>query len=326
VVLPFRDAGKPFADSLESIRRQSLDDFECVLIDHGSVDDSRRLAEQTCRADDRFRLVAAEGSFVDALNAGIRATRAPLIARMDADDIAHPRRLERQLAVFDAAPSLGIVSCLVSCFAEHRLGDGMRRYEQWLNELCRPEEIRDALFIESPLVHPSVVLSRAALEAVGGYRDTGGPEDYDLWMRLLLRGYDATKVPEVLLQWRDSSRRLTRVDPRYARQRFFETKLRHFPTFLPKDRPVQIWGTGPTGRKWGHALQRSGYVVRRFVDIDPRRIGRRKCGAPIEAPSELHAADGLVLAAVGVLGARKEIESFLQERGMRPWNEYVAVA
>jgi glycosyltransferase involved in cell wall biosynthesis len=325
-VLPFRDAGGPLADSLASIRRQSLDDFECVLIDHGSVDASRRLAEETCRADHRFRLVAAEGSFVDALNTGIRATHAPLIARMDADDIAHPQRLERQVAMFDATPSVGIVSCLVSCFAAPRLGDGMRRYEQWLNELCAPEEIRNALFIESPLVHPSVLLSRAALDAVGGYTETGGPEDYDLWLRLLLHGYRAAKVREVLLQWRDSSSRLTRVDPRYARQRFFETKLRHFPTFLPKDRPVQIWGTGPTGRKWGHALKRLGYTVRRFVDIDPRRIGRKKCGAPIEAPSQLRATDGLILAAVGVLGARQEIESFLQERGMRPWNDYIVVA
>ena len=296
------------------------------MIDHGSVDASRRLAEETCRSDNRFRLVAAEGSFANALNTGVRATHAPLIARMDADDIAHPTRLERQVAAFAATPSLSIVSCLVSCFAEHRLGDGMRRYERWLNQLRTPEEIRDALFVESPLAHPSVVLSRTALDAVGGYRETDGPEDYDLWMRLLLHGYEAAKVPEVLLQWRDSARRLTRIDPRYTRQRFFETKLEHFPTLLPNHRPVQIWGTGPTGRKWGHALQRLGFTIRRFAEIDPRRVGRKKCGAPIEAPSQLRAEDGLILAAVGLLGARAQIESYLQERGMRPWKDYVAVA
>jgi hypothetical protein len=176
------------------------------------------------------------------------------------------------------------------------------------------------------LAHPSVVLSRTAFEAVGGYRESTGPEDYDLWMRLLLSGHRAVKIPEVLLQWRDSSARLTRVDPRYARQRFFDTKLRHFPTLLPPDRSVQIWGTGPTGRKWGHALQRLGYRIRRFVDIDPNRIGRKKCGAPIEAPSELRADDGLILAAVGLLGARAEIERYLQDRGLRPWENYIAVA
>jgi hypothetical protein len=245
---------------------------------------------------------------------------------MDADDIAHSQRLERQVAAFDAATSPSIVSCLVSCFAEHPLGEGMRRYAQWLNKLRTPDEIRDGLFVESPLAHPSVVLSRTALDAVGGYQETGGPEDYDLWMRLLLRGYKAAKVRQVLLQWRDSSRRLTRIDPRYARQRFFDTKVRYFPTLLPKDRPVQIWGTGPTGRKWGHALQRLGYTIRRFADIDPTRIGRRKCGAPIEAPSQLRAEDGFILAAVGLLGARAEIESYLQERGMRPWKDYIAVA
>jgi hypothetical protein len=325
-VLPFRNAGDHFAAALASVRQQSLVDFECVLIDHGSVDTSRRIAEETCRIDERFHLVRAEGSFVDALNQGVGATHAPLIARMDADDIAHPRRLALQVAAFDSTPALSIVSCLVSCFAEDRLGDGMRRYEMWLNALRTPEEIRDALFIESPLAHPSVVLSRAAFEAVGGYRETDGPEDYDLWMRLLLNGHRAVKIPEVLLRWRDSSTRLTRGDPRYARQRFFETKIRHFPALLPRDRPVQIWGTGPTGRKWGHALQRLGYSIRRFVDIAPSRIGRKKCGAPIEAPSQLRAEDGLILAAVGLLGARAEMERYLQDRGLRPWKNYVAVA
>lgn len=325
-MLPFRDAGPHFADALASLRRQSLEDFECVLVDHESADASRRMAEETCRADGRFRVARAAGSFVDALNRGVGSTDAPLIARMDADDIADPRRLELQVAAFDAAPSLGVVGCLVSCFAHRRLGDGMRRYERWLNELRTPEEIREAVFVESPLAHPSVVLSRAALDAVGGYRDTDGPEDYDLWLRLLLNGYQARKVPRVLLRWRDSPQRLTRVDPRYARQRFFETKLRHFPSLLPKDRPVQIWGTGPTGRKWGHALRRLGYTIRRFADIDPSRVGRRKCGAPIEAPSQLRAEDGLVLAAVGLLGARAEIEAHLRSRGMRPWKDYVAVA
>lgn len=326
MVLPFRDAGSFLAEALASLRRQSLVDFECVLVDHDSADTSRALAEATCRIDGRFRLVTASGTFVDALNTGVRSTRAPLIARMDADDIADPRRLEMQVAAFESTPSLGVVSCLVSCFAEGHLGDGMRRYERWLNELRTPEQIRDALFIESPMAHPTVVLSRTAFDAVGGYRETGGPEDYDLWMRLLLRGYRASKVPEVLLHWRDSGCRLTRIDPRYARRRFFETKVRHFPTLLATHRPIQIWGTGPTGRKWGHALRRLGYTIRRFVDIDPGRIGRRKCGAPIEAPSQLRAEDGLVLAAVGLLGARAEIESYLRGRGMRPWKDYVAVA
>ena len=104
----------------------------------------------------------------------------------------------------------------------------MRRYATWLNALCTPDAIRDALFVESPIAHPTAVITRAALDGVGGYRDTGGPEDYDLWLRLLLAGHRAAKVPEVLLSWRDSPRRLSRVDPRYHRRRFFATKVEHF--------------------------------------------------------------------------------------------------
>jgi hypothetical protein len=68
---------------------------------------------------------------------------------------------------------LSVISCLVECFHATGVGGGMRRYEQWLNALCTPDAIRAALFIESPIAHPSAMIRRAALESVGGYRDTG---------------------------------------------------------------------------------------------------------------------------------------------------------
>jgi hypothetical protein len=71
------------------------------------------------------------------------------------------------------------------------------------------------LFVESPLVHPSVMARAAALRALGGYRVFDGPEDYDLWLRAHAAGLRFAKLSEVLLDWRDSPRRLTRRDPRY---------------------------------------------------------------------------------------------------------------
>lgn len=202
----------------------------------------------------------------------------------------------------------------------------MRRYVRWSNSLVTPEQIRNALFVEAPLVHPSVVIARGALEAVGGYRDLGLPEDYELWMRLILSGYRAAKVPEVLLDWRDSPRRLTRTDPRYDASRFLATKLRYLPAVIPAPRPIQIWGAGPIGRRWARELRGLGYEIRRFVDVDPRKLGRRLRGVPVEPPSVLHTRDGFVLAAVGTPGAREQIEAALAARGLRPWLDHLAVA
>jgi glycosyltransferase involved in cell wall biosynthesis len=325
VIVPFRDAAATLPAALESLRGQTLAAFECVLVDHGSTDASRAYACDAARRDPRFRLIAANGAFAAALNRGVAAARAPLIARFDADDLAHPRRLERQCGLLDSDPSLALASCLVECFPAADLQPGMRRYERWLNGLRTPEAIRNALFVESPLVHPSIVVRRAALDAVGGYREFDGPEDYDLWLRLLLAGYDAAKVPEVLHYWRESPRRLSRVDTRYRRRRFLLTKLHHFPTAVPPGTPLQIWGAGVTGRSWARHLQARGYRVQRLIDVDAHRWGRRIAGVEVHPPHAPERRHGFLLAAAGAVGARACLENWLRQCGLRPWSDYLAV-
>jgi glycosyltransferase involved in cell wall biosynthesis len=326
VVLPFRNAAATIREAVDSIRGQSLERFECILVDHRSEDASATVARGVARRDPRFRVVRADGSFVDALNRGVAEACAPLIARMDADDISLPARLERQVEALGGDPRLGLVSCLVECFATAPLAGGMKRYETWINGVTTERQIRDALFVESPLPHPSVTFRRSEFDRAGGYRDTGGPEDYDLWLRMILGGTRARKIPAALLRWRDSPTRLSRDHRRYDKRRFFETKLRHFPKAVPPTTPVQFWGTGPTARRWARNLRESGYEIRRFVDVVVERVGRTVQGLTVEPPTAIDRADGFVLAAVGLLGAREIIERDLQQRGLQPSRDYLAVA
>lgn len=326
VVLPFRNAQETILEAVDSIRSQSLERFECILVDHQSEDASATVARGVASRDPRFRIVRAEGSFVDALNRGVSEASAPLIARMDADDISLPERLERQVTALEEDPQLGLVSCLVDCFADAPLAGGMKRYQGWINAVVTEQQVRNALFVESPLPHPSVMFRRTALERAGGYCDTGGPEDYDLWLRMILGGTRARKIPAALLRWRDSPTRLSREDRRYDKRRFFETKLRHFPNAVPPTTPVQFWGTGPTARRWARHLRKSGYEVRRFVDVVEERVGRTVHGLTVDPPSAIERDDGFVIAAVGLLGAREIIERNLQRRGFLPSRDYLAVA
>ena len=324
-VLPFRNAATTLHEALDSIAAQSLADFECVLVDHDSHDGSAELARDFAAQDRRFLIVGSGGSFVDALNLGVRQSRAPLIARMDADDLAHPMRLEAQVAElreFD----LDLVSCLVDCFPRSELAGGMRRYEDWINGIVSEDEIRAALFVESPLPHPTTLFRRAVFDRAGGYLDTDGPEDYDLWLRMLLGGARAQKVARPLLRWRDSPARLSRTDPRYGKDRFFATKLRHFANAVPRSLPLQLWGAGPTGRRWLRRLRQQGYEIGRIVDSIERQIGRTVQGMTVEPPAALRREDGLIIAAVGLLGARAIMEEELRERDFHPLRDYIAVA
>src|SRR5690606_24435607 len=122
---------------------------------------------------------------VAALEAGRAACGGELIARMDADDVAHPARLAEQVAALDADPELAGLGCNVAMFPRRRVGQGMELYVRWLNGLADPAAVERERFVESPLVHPAALIRAAALEAVGGYVERGWPEDYDLWLRLL---------------------------------------------------------------------------------------------------------------------------------------------
>lgn len=326
IVLPFRDAAATLAAALDSLAAQTLTDWECLLIDDGSSDGSLEIARARAAADTRWRLLSGGSGLVDALNRGLAAARAPLVARMDADDLALPERLTRQAAMLAEDPSLTVVSCLVEAFPDTQVTDGMRRYVAWLNRLISPQAIRDALFVESPIAHPSAMLRRDALLAIGGYRPVDGPEDYDLWLRLLLDGGRAAKVPAVLLRWRESAARLSRVDPRCHRRGFLATKLAHLPRVLTPGSPVQICGAGPTGRLWARTLAAHGYAVRRFYDVVPNRWGRLIEGVRVDHPDALERRDGFLLAASGTPGARAHIEAWLADNGLQPWRDYLAIA
>lgn len=321
VLLPVRDAAPWLEPCLRSLRRQTLRDFEVVAVDDGSSDGSLRILQEWAERDPRLHVISTPPrGLVAALNTGLAACRAPLVARMDADDAAHPERLELQLSVLERDPKVDVVACGVRHVPVHRVGEGLRRYEAWLNGLQDHEAVLRERFVESPIAHPAAVVRRRSLEEVGGWRDPGWPEDYDLWLRLAQSGAVFAKVPRVLYFWRDHGRRLTRRHARYTKEAFLRAKA-HFLARGPLRHAARtvVWGAGPTGRRLARALEREGVKPAAFVDIDPRLRGRTRRGVPVLDPEELPAwlvSGAVVLAAVASRGAREAIRSRLAAMGL----------
>ena len=108
VLMPVFNAERYVGEAIESILCQSFADFEVVVIDDGSTDDSPNILAGLAARDSRLRVLRQGNSgVVAALNRGLKDCRAPLVARMDADDVAHPERLEQQLAFMKANPEIG---------------------------------------------------------------------------------------------------------------------------------------------------------------------------------------------------------------------------
>jgi len=331
VLLPVRDAGPYLEECIASLERQTLAGFEVVAVDDGSADGSGDALDEWAARDERVGVVHQPPSgLVAALNAGLERCRAPLVARMDGDDICHPRRFELQAKALAERSDVGVVSCLVRHFPRHEVGEGFRIYEGWLNSLVTPEAIARERFVESPVAHPSAMVRREVLEAAGGYRDFGGPEDYDLWLRLLERGVEIAKIERYLYFWREHGDRLTRVDGRYSVENFLRCKARYLLSGpLNGVRRVVVWGAGQTGRRLSKHLLRGGAPLEYFVDIDPEKIGRSLRGVPIIGVGELPGLLGegtVVLAAVASRGARALIRGQLDAMGLVEGNRYWCVA
>jgi glycosyltransferase involved in cell wall biosynthesis len=309
------------------MRRQTCQEWELLLLDDGSTDDSPELIDSLAREEPRIRPVHLPHRGIAAtLNAGIERATGRYIARMDADDVSHARRLALQKACLEERPDICAVGCMIRIFPRKEASLGMLAYEGWLNSVVTPEQIAREIFVESPLVHPSVLMRREALEAVEGYRGEG-PEDYDLWLRLHARGMRFAKVPQVLFCWMDRPDRVTRRSPSYSREAFRECKARHLATRLGKDRKVVLAGNREA-KHLAAALEKAGLRVMGYADVSPKRIGTVWEGKPVVGYEDLPVRyDGcMLLAAVGSWGVRDTIRRQLESLGYREPEEFLCIA
>lgn len=328
VVMPVRDAAQTIEAAVDSIRSQSWPRWELVAVDDGSSDATPHLLARMSQCDSRLTIISPGAvGLVRALQLGCEAARGTFIARMDADDLAASDRLMRQMRVMLADDRIGLVGAGVADFGAE-VGAGRQRYSAWLNSLRSHAAIVRNMFVECPVAHPTFLLRRSALEAVGGYRDHGWPEDYDLVLRLYLGGWRFGVAPgRPLVFWRDWPGRLSRTDERYSAERFRACKMYHLMQtgWLAVRQRIIQWGAGREGKAWlrGYPRDRRPSQV---VEVNPKKIGRRIHGVPVIAPEDLPPpGETALIVAVGVEGARDEIRCWLAHRGWREGRDYLFV-
>lgn len=196
--MPFRDAAATLAAAVESIRSQSLERWELLCVDDGSRDESADLADRLARGDGRIRILRLPRVGISvALNHAIGEAQGELVARMDADDVSLPRRLEIQSARLEADESLAAVGgAYVSV-------DALGREWKTHHPPSDPAVVARALERSNCLCHPAMLIRRTALDRFPGpYRGQFQlAEDYDLWLRMV-EWCRIGNVTEVVLRYR----------------------------------------------------------------------------------------------------------------------------
>jgi glycosyltransferase involved in cell wall biosynthesis len=202
VLMPVHNAEPYLARAVDSILGQTFAEFEFLIIDDGSTDRSRATLERYAAREPRIHLVSRPNTgYTIALNELLGLARGEFVARMDADDVALPHRLAHQVAFLRQHPD---VVCVGS--AVHFIDAAGRLLRAGHPGMEHEEILKRALAGDCALNHPSVLMRRAALVSVGGYRPEFEPaEDLDLWLRLGEVGRLAT-LSEVLMQYRQHAR------------------------------------------------------------------------------------------------------------------------
>jgi glycosyltransferase involved in cell wall biosynthesis len=200
VVMPVHNALPFLSESIRSILAQTLTDFEFVILDDASTDGSvELLGEWSCR-DRRIRIHESKKRLgVSASsNTVVSKARAPIVARMDADDIAHPDRLKRQWEILENHPEIDVIGTL--CNGINTGGQVVRPRDRW--RLLRRS-------IRVPFPHGSAMFRREIFDRVGGYdENSDGGEDQDLFSRMAACGRVVT-LPDVLYSYRYHSNNAT---------------------------------------------------------------------------------------------------------------------
>jgi glycosyltransferase involved in cell wall biosynthesis len=191
---------------VQSILQQDFTDFEFLILNDGSTDNSGTILQGLAEKDSRIRLIERENrGLVASLNELIAAAKSPLLARMDSDDIAMPSRFSTQIAYLAEYPEIGILGSNTHDIDEIGLIIGATD-----DYPLDPIKARTLLKDGPPVCHPSVMMRTALVRKLGGYRPAfRHAEDYDLWLRASLHA-DIANLPQRLLLYRRSPQQISR--------------------------------------------------------------------------------------------------------------------
>jgi glycosyltransferase involved in cell wall biosynthesis len=180
ILMPVRNGERWLETALASVAAQTVRDFELVVVDNGSTDRTPAILVQACSGDERIVTIAEpQPGISSALNTGLGIARAALTARLDADDVALPHRLERQLHFMAQHPGVGLLGSWAAVVDEGGRVRGHRRPPTEHDDLLR------VLAASNPFIHSSIMFRTELVRRLGGYRHAFEvSEDYDLWLRI----------------------------------------------------------------------------------------------------------------------------------------------
>lgn len=273
ILMPVKNASIFLEECLNSILNQSFQNWELVVVDDHSTDNSFEILEGYQSKDQRIQVLKNNGNgIIEALSLAYEHSKGDFITRMDADDIMVEDKIEKLYAAIQQHPH-SVATAKVKYFNAEGIGEGYAKYEQWLNELVDNESHYDNIYKECVIPSPCWMTTRSILNEIGGFEQLNYPEDYDLCFKFYKLKIPVTSVPLVLHHWRDYSSRTSRTDPNYADNTFLDLKIQYFlKCDYRKSDILSIWGAGKKGKYIANKLSKLGINFNWYTN-NPNKIG-----------------------------------------------------
>ena len=258
ILMPMRNAAAYLEECLDSIIAQDYEQWELLITDDRSTDHSREIADHYASTDSRIQLASNSGrGIIDALRSAYARSQSAFITRMDADDLMSKGKLRVMTdELVEHGPGHLVLGC-VEYFSEEGLGDGYKRYAEWLNGLTSKGNNWSEIYRECVIPSPCWMLYREDLDAIGAFDRQIYPEDYDLCFRMARAKLKCLPSNKVLHLWRDHGTRASRNDPNYKDNSFIALKCFHFSEWTyDKNKELILWGAGRRGKAIAKELQK----------------------------------------------------------------------
>ncbi|HET9747044.1 MAG TPA: glycosyltransferase [Chitinophagaceae bacterium] len=199
VILPAFNCGKYIGRAIESVLRQTFPDFELIIVNDGSTDNTEQVIQSY--SDQRVIYVKnpRNQGLIHSLNRAIELSHSKYIARMDGDDICLPARLAKQKLFLDQNQDIAVVASRIEFINELEEKTGDWKLDK---QTITPEQIKRTILKENCIAHPTVMMRAEIIKELKYKPYQKNIEDYDLWLRILSRGHKIAKIDEPLLLYR----------------------------------------------------------------------------------------------------------------------------
>ena len=281
-------------ESIDSILKQTYSDFELIIVNDGSTDQTREIIEGY--QDKRIKLFNfQENKGVGAaLKFGLTQVNGKYIAKADSDDINHPERLYKQKIYLDNHSDIALVKTLLEYFPHNEAVANSQRFnyiknilEKQKNDIVTPEDIEEKLYWYCCIPHTTIMARTEVIKAIG-YEEMRICEDYKLFYQMNKKGFKMATIPEVLVRIRVSEISVTAgAENQEFVSIMHDIKKEEINSLFTNQSKVYIWGSGSMGQNLFKVLNKYNLEIVGFVDSDKKKWGQTIEGRTIFPPNVL---------------------------------------